>query len=241
MKRKADYGFDAPITVATFMILGSALVGVGILLVEGVFILPFSFLDPASFVGMGLGFMIPGSWMIVGSRFLKFRTRDRLLQKLDLRGTERTLDVGCGRGLLLNGTAKKLTTGKAFGVDIWQTEDQSGNDPTVTLENAEREGVAGKVHIVTGDARKLPFEKNTFDAVTSSWAIHNIRNRKERESALSEMIRVLKPEGKIALLDIKFGPQYDLYFKGRSDVTFEKSGVDLTFLTPGYLFLVTKK
>jgi len=39
------------------------------------------------------------------------------------------LDVGCGRGLLLIGAARRLTTGKAVGVDIWQAEDRVGNLP----------------------------------------------------------------------------------------------------------------
>jgi cyclopropane fatty-acyl-phospholipid synthase-like methyltransferase len=46
-----------------------------------------------------------------------------------LRGDETVLDVGYGRGLHLIGAAKRLTTGKAPGVDIWQAEDLSGNLP----------------------------------------------------------------------------------------------------------------
>ena len=241
MKIKADYGYDAPTAVLILLSLGLGLNVIGILVLENILVLPFSFLDAWSFIGMGIGFLIPGLWMIIGSRFLKFRTRDRLLARLQLKGSERTLDVGCGRGLLLVGTAKLLSTGHACGVDIWQTEDQSGNDPKVTLRNAEIEGVATKVEIVTGDARKLPFKDGKFDAITSSWAIHNIPTSKERMTALSEMIRVLRPGGKMALLDIKFGPNYNQYFAGRSDITFEKFGPDLTFLTPGYTFLVTKK
>lgn len=65
----------------------------------------------------------------------KLRSRDRLLDGLALRGDETVLDVGCGRGLLLIGAAKRLTTGTAVGVDIWQTEDLSGNRPEATLES----------------------------------------------------------------------------------------------------------
>ncbi len=79
-------------------------------------------------------------WMIWDSKVGKLWSRDRLLDALKLRGDELVLDVGCGRGLLLIGAAKRLTTGKALGVDIWNVEDLSGNRPEATLENARLEG-----------------------------------------------------------------------------------------------------
>ena len=48
---------------------------------------------------------------------------DRLLDGLKLRGDETVLNVGCGRGLFRIGAAKRPTTGKAIGVDSWQTEE----------------------------------------------------------------------------------------------------------------------
>lgn len=84
------------------------------------------------------------------------------------------LDVGCGRGLVLNAAAQRLTTGKAVGIDLWNERDQSGNHPDATRKNAAIEGVAEKVEIITGDARHIPFANNTFDVVVSSLAIHNI-------------------------------------------------------------------
>ncbi len=62
-------------------------------------------------------------WMIWDSKVGKLWSRDRQLDGLKLRGDELVLDVGCGRGLLLIGAAKRLTTGKAVGVDIWNAED----------------------------------------------------------------------------------------------------------------------
>lgn len=66
------------------------------------------------------------------------------------------MDVGCGRGLLLNAAARRLTPGKAIGIDLWQSVDQSGNRPEATLANARLEGVAGLVEVKTGDMRELP-------------------------------------------------------------------------------------
>ena len=53
-----------------------------------------------------------------------------------------------------------------------------------------------------GDARKIPFGGATFDVVLSSLALHNIYNAKEREQALREIVRVLKPGGHAAIFDV---------------------------------------
>ncbi len=57
--------------------------------------------------------------MVWSSRVAKLKLRDRLLDSLALKGDEKILDVGCGRGLLLIGAAKRLKTGKATGIDVW--------------------------------------------------------------------------------------------------------------------------
>jgi hypothetical protein len=84
----------------------------------------------------GLSWIASALIMIYGSRVRKLALRDRLLDELALRGDERMLDVGCGRGLMLLGAAQKLPRGRAFGIDLWQTVDQSGNSPEATQRNA---------------------------------------------------------------------------------------------------------
>jgi cyclopropane fatty-acyl-phospholipid synthase-like methyltransferase len=62
--------------------------------------------------------------------------RVRPLDQLDL------LDVGTGRGLLMIGAARRLTSGKAVGIDIWNVEDLSGNALKRTEDNIRAEGRA---------------------------------------------------------------------------------------------------
>ena len=125
----------------------------------------------------------------------KKRVRDRLVAALALSGNESVLDAGCGRGLALISCAKKLTTGKAIGIDLWDAKDLSDNSPDATRANAATEGVADRVEVETGDITGLPFSDASFDVVISMTVIHNIPSRDRRDQALSELVRVLKPGG----------------------------------------------
>ena len=118
------------------------------------------------------------------------------------------LDVGCGGGLLLVAAAKRLTTGRALGVDIWSPADQSHNKPERALENARREGVKDKVTTQTCDMRQLPFPDSAFDIILSHWAVHNLPDKQDRRMALREMVRTLKPGGQVLVVDIANHAEY---------------------------------
>jgi ubiquinone/menaquinone biosynthesis C-methylase UbiE len=138
----------------------------------------------------------------------KFVLWAELLDSLNLRGDERILDMGCGRGAVLLMAAQHLTTGRAVGVDLWRTIDQSGNSAEATQRNAVAEGVADRVELHTGDMMALPFEDNSFDLVLSSLAVHNISGRAGREKAISEAVRVLRPGGRLMIVDVRATRQY---------------------------------
>jgi len=74
-------------------------------------------------------------------------------------------------------------------------------------------GVAGNVELAQVDAEALPFADNTFDRVTIAFGLRNITHK---EAALAEMHRVLKPGGKVLILEFSqpsraIKPAYDLY------------------------------
>jgi arsenite methyltransferase len=145
---------------------------------------------------------------LYASRRGKFVVWAKLLDQLALQGDERILDLGCGRGAVLLMAAQLLTTGRAAGVDLWRSEDQSGNAAEATRRNAAAEGVADRVELHTADMTALPFEENSFDVVVSSMAIHNIKGRAGRESAIEQAVRVLRPGGRLLIADILATRQY---------------------------------
>jgi arsenite methyltransferase len=207
---QSDYGLDAPKLVRRFAVRGGFLIAFAVVLYfANRSTSPGTAQALASLlVLIGLGFFITAGTMVWSSRVGKLKLRDRILDGFSWRGDETVLDVGCGRGLLLIGAAKRLKTGKATGVDIWQSEDLSGNSLESALRNAKSEGVSDRIKIESADARKLPFGASSFDMVFSSLAIHNIESGPERAKALREIARVLKPGGRVAIFDIFHTSEY---------------------------------
>ena len=214
MNQKADYGIDAPNVIRNLILIGILCLAASITLfylsnrTQMIWIILTGWVFLA-----GVSLIITAILMILSSKFGKIKERERILDTLNIKGDEHILDVGCGKGLYLIGAAKRLMNGKAAGIDIWQNEDLSGNRMENTLQNAKSEGVLDKVHIETSDMRKMPFENNSFDVVLSSFAIHNIYNSLERKKALIEMIRVLKPGGKLCVIDFQHTEEYMNVFK----------------------------
>jgi len=215
---KPNYGIDAP------TVLRNLSIGAGTGIIGGLVLIRYAGPIGQPFVSMGLGCGLGGLLLLWSSLFGKFRARDALLNGVPWRGDEQVLDVGCGHGLMLIGAAKRLTTGRATGIDIWQNVDQANNSANATLRNAELEGV--RVDVRDGDARKIPFGDATFDVVVSSLALHNIYNAKERAQALAEIARVGKPGGPGAIFDIRHS--YAPFFE-RNGFTIMKKWMTMIF------------
>lgn len=230
MKTIANYGIDAPGVVRNL-----ALMGLGGVLLSAAGNAHAGVLGRTLEItgwwcsAIGLG---EAGWMVWGSRVGKLRLRDRLLDRLALRGDERVLDVGCGRGLLLIGAARRLPRGRAVGLDLWRSEDLSGNDRLETLRNAAAEGVAERVEVRNGDMRAMPFEDAAFDVVLSSLAIHNIADADARAQALEEIARVLKPGGRLLLVDFQRTGEYARVLKALGWRDVKLSGLSFLIFPP---------
>jgi SAM-dependent methyltransferase len=239
---KPDYGQDAPVVVKRMITRGAWSVGVAV----AVYIINHDqypnvsarLLAVLGFIG--IVFWAQAAFMIWSSKVAKIALRDRLLDQIQFKGDEKVLDVGCGRGLMLIGAAKRLKSGKATGIDIWNATDLSGNTADATKQNAKIEGVSEKVRVENGDARKLVYPDGNYDVVISSLAIHNIPEKAERDQAIREMWRVLKPGGRLLIYDIFHTGSYvkTLGGAGASDVTL--SGVAWLWCVPSRSLLARK-
>jgi len=232
---RPDYGMDAPVIVRRLAVVGAATVVVAVVLRAT------GFSTSSLIVGaVGLWSIACAVVMIAGSRVGKFRLRDALLSRIVWRGDERVLDVGCGHGLLLVAAAKRLSTGRAVGIDTWSQTDQADNEPERTVQNARLEGVADRVEVRDGDARKLDLPDEAFDVVVSSFALHNIPESREREQALREIIRVMKPGGRVAIVDVWRISQYRRVFREAGMVHVRLSWPSFWFVAPSFILTAAK-
>src|SRR6476660_4096121 len=164
-RRRGSYGIDAPFAPAFMAFVAALEVAVAVIsrsvrpLLAALFILAIL-------------------WFYLYATLRgKFVVWAELLDQLNLRGDERILDLGCGRGAVLLMVAQHLTTGRAVGVDLWRSVDQSGNSAEAARRSAIAEGVAARAELQTADITALPLEDDSLDVVVSSWAVHNIRGR----------------------------------------------------------------
>lgn len=231
-----DYGLDAPLLVKRMFSRGAWTLAIGV----AVFLInrsdnpgPAGMLL-AVFAAIGAIFLAVGGYMVWSSRTGKLALRDRLLDSLALQGEEKVLDAGCGRGLMTIGAAKRLKTGKATGVDVWDATVLSGNSSDAAKANAKLEGVGDKVRFETADIRKLVYPEKSFDAAMSALAIHNLGDSESRGKAVREMWRVLKPGGRLLILDIFHVGEYVSVLK-------EAGAQDVTVTSHGFLWCLPTK
>lgn len=213
LKQRPDYGIDAPKVLRNMFLFG----GLALLLT---FVPPRTLhvgsLDidwHTSLAWMGGFLLAEGLLMLFYVKVGKYWHRDRMLALHNWRGDEQVLDVGCGRGLLLAGAARRLRPeGHATGIDIWSNEDMGGNSEAATLHNLELEGVTDRCTLVSEGAQAMRFADASFDVIVSNLCLHNIYDLPTRRKALHEIVRVLKPGGLALISDYKLTGEYAAEF-----------------------------
>jgi ubiquinone/menaquinone biosynthesis C-methylase UbiE len=103
----------------------------------------------------------------------------------------RILDVGCGTGLLTAHVAGRIRSGEVVGIDASRP----------MIEVAVRKRSSSICRFEVAAAERLPFADATFDGVVSAMFFHHVPLEVKRECA-SEMLRVLKPGGRVAIADL---------------------------------------
>ena len=128
-------------------------------------------------------------------RFLK----DAMMDWLAPRGGQLLLDVAGGTGDISFRFLKRARNAHATVLDLTEPMLAEGRKRAATA------GISGQLDWVVGDAMALPFEDQTFDVYTISFGIRNVTNPKK---ALAEAYRVLKPGGRIMVLEFSHIPNY---------------------------------
>ncbi|GAB1446611.1 MAG: bifunctional demethylmenaquinone methyltransferase/2-methoxy-6-polyprenyl-1,4-benzoquinol methylase UbiE [Cyclobacteriaceae bacterium] len=135
--------------------------------------------------------------------------RKKAIRQLVPIGPKQILDVATGTGDFAI-EALRLAPDKVVGVDISEGMLEVGR---VKMKNRKLDG---KIELLYGDSENLPFEENKFDAVIVAFGV---RNFEHLEKGLAEMLRVVRPGGKVVVLEFSkprkfpFKQLYNFYFK----------------------------
>ena len=121
------------------------------------------------------------------------RWRAAAIKSLELSGTETLVDVCCGTGdVALEARRGSSAAARVVGVDF------SGAMLGLGRQKVEIACESNRIALVRGDAMRLPIASRSADAVTIAFGIRNVQRP---EAACAELVRVLRPGGRLAILE----------------------------------------
>ena len=194
-EERPKYGWYVKNLILAFNIIGSLglivfIIGLNILGMLGIIL---------SIIGIALMvlFLWPGIGLAVMNIIID--KEDSEVQGMDILSkiqSPMVLDIGCGTGRTAIKIAKSLPKGGHLnGIDIYNVNAISGNSLATVNRNAELEGVSDKSTFQYGSATEIPFEDNKFNIVNLSSVLHEVHDYEDKERAMKEIHRVLKPKG----------------------------------------------
>ncbi len=136
--------------------------------------------------------------------------RKKTIHSLKDLNPQNILDVATGTGDLAIEAVRQLNPLKVIGIDI------SNEMLEVGRVKLAKKHLSPTIELMSGDSENIAFPDNSFDAVTVAFGVRNFENL---EKGLAEMIRVLRPGGKAAILEFSrptlfpFKQLYNFYFK----------------------------
>lgn len=117
--------------------------------------------------------------------------REKIVNAIDIKPDDKILDVGCGTGIFLELLKKKYPVVSVIGIDP---------DQEALSIASKRLSLFQNVKLIKAFAEALPFENESFDIVFSTLVFHHLPND-VKQKAVAEIYRVLKPRGKVVIVD----------------------------------------
>ncbi len=133
--------------------------------------------------------------------------RNLALRRLSITAGETVLEIGYGTGHCLKQMAEAVgEEGKVYGIDL------SSGMLAASKRRLEKAGLWDRVELTCGDAMKMPYEDEQFDAVFSSFALE-LFDSPEIPQVLAEIRRVLGPNGRVGIISMSKGDGAPLLLK----------------------------
>lgn len=138
------------------------------------------------------------------------RWRAKAIKQLKEHNPASILDVATGTGDFALEAYKRLSPEKIVGIDISHEMLELGR------KKVTKKGLEDKIELIKADSEDLPFDDSSFDAVTASFGVRNFENL---EAGIKENYRVLKPGGRIVILEFTkprsfpFKQLFNIYFR----------------------------
>lgn len=204
MNEKANYGNWVP-EKALYMLFGVAvLLGVIAVLAQTVLDKPVvtavsGVLCVVALV-MAVYMLICHETFAFGKGNMMAGVHEHLVEHLDWNGEGRLLDIGCGAAALTVRCAKAFPKAQITAMDYWGAEWNYAKEQCE--KNAQIEGVADRTSFQKGDAAKLDFPDESFDAAVSNFVFHEVRTAKDKRDVVREALRIVKKGGVFSFQDM---------------------------------------
>ena len=204
MNEKANYGNWVP-EKALYMLFGAAVL-LGVIAVLAQTVLDKPVVTAVSGV-LGVVALVMAVYMLIchetfafGKGNMMVGVHEHLVEHLDWNGEGRLLDIGCGAAALTVRCAKAFPKAQITAMDYWGAEWNYAKEQCE--RNAQIEGVADRISFQKGDAAKLDFPDETFDAAVSNFVFHEVRTAKDKRDVVREALRVVKKGGVFSFQDM---------------------------------------
>jgi ubiquinone/menaquinone biosynthesis C-methylase UbiE len=121
---------------------------------------------------------------------LIFHPSHRMMLETFTPADRRVLDIGCGTGQFASAVLERFPETHVWGMDL--------SDGMLRQCNQRCRTAGGRLSLVQGDSQRLPFDDDSFDVITCT---HSFHHYPRQEDVIAEMHRVLRPGGRLLIID----------------------------------------